>query len=300
MILAPLPFLRLRPWVLFNFSSFLILPQNNLARKTVFASKIFSMGVIICLVLALSGPVYKAKEILRIEEGAQIVFVRDVSSSMFTKQEDEEGSVLNIDIASKLIKDFVYLRPGDEYALVDFGSAVVTRSGFLSDKKEFTSILFAPTTDLSGTVIDQALMRAISFFESTESINSRAIILLSDGVGRLDGVEDMVYWFSRVNVNFWWVFIGDENNWKTSDDMFGFINKYSLVGNAKAFRANNNLEIAEVINNIRSLESGIIRRPVEGSNHLLAPLLFKTAFALLCLLGIFVLFGLMVRKRKDG
>lgn len=63
-------------------------------------------------------------------------------------------------------------------------------------------------SDLHDTVIDAALLRALDLLaEQERGIGSEAVILLSDGAGRVLQPEGIAQLFRAAGVNFYWLVI---------------------------------------------------------------------------------------------
>ncbi len=293
--LAVLPFLRQRPGAIFNFSSFLVLPKNKLSAVLLLTLKTASALVIVSLALALAGLSLKNIRSEVIEEGAQIVFVRDLSGSMFTGYFDQVKKLDRAAVATNLIKEFAALRPRDQYGLIDFGSPTVTRSRLTFDRRDFLEVLGAPPVNLGGTVIDRPLTRALGLFPYERSIDSRAVILVSDGWGAISTTDDIVRWMKDLNVNFWWIFIGDENDWRNAP-VHQLVER--LGPQAKKFRADNPAELEEAMAKIRRLQRGIIRRPVEFSEYPLDSVFYGLALGSFAVLGLLVILELSLKPKR--
>jgi len=296
--LVLLPLLKRGARSAFIFSSFELLPVNLFSRVIVVGASVLTALVIASLSLGLAGITLTDYKREGIHEGAQIVFIRDCSGSMFGEYFDEQRKFEKIFFATDLMRKFALERPGDAYALIDFGSAMITRSQFIFNKERFIRMSGVICPNLGGTVIDSAIVRAVSLFPEGPSLNAKAIILLTDGGGRMDGADDMARWIKERNINFWYVFIGPESDWLLYKAVPDFVKKLGTLG--QQFRGDRPAELEMVMAKIRTLQKGIVKYPEEISEYRLDKFFYGAALAWFSLLGLTVLLEMAVKSGRSS
>lgn len=302
--LAILPFWRHRPRAIFSYSSFVLLPDSRPGVFYFWAVRILSSTVILGLALGLAGISLNNIAVEKNLDGSQIVFVRDVSSSMFGNVFDAERGFDRQTVTAELFGKFVEMRRyGDEYGLVDFGGSAITRSKLSSDKNAFLGVLRAPPINLRNTVLVPSLWRAIALFPADSSPNIRAIILGSDGaIDDRPGMNRgdfplLAKKIKELNINFWWVFIGAESDWReNSGSLHAFIDGLGPLG--RKFRADNPRELEKAMDSIRKLQRGLIHSERLIVDYSLSNWFYGTALAAMTALAIFFLLESGLKQRK--
>lgn len=291
--LAVLPFIWQKPGAIFIFSSFLVWRQDRFSRWLMLAVKLSIALAVVGLALGLADVSIHNIVPQRLEEGSLICFVRDASWSMFTKI-DGNSKEDKIVIATKLIERFVNERPrGDQYCLVDFGSAAVTRAGLVS-RELFLPLLKAPLFSMGGTIIDTPLVRTISLLPYERSVSGKAIVLVSDGWGRLDNEDDIVRWLREANITFFWIFIGTPAEWQNAP-VHKIVEKLSPP--SKTFNAQNQTELADAMSRVRMLQRGLAHYQAEQSDFSLSPICYSVAWFSLMLVATVVILETSFRRK---
>lgn len=283
--LALLPWLRRRSGAIFQFSSFYALKKSRLSQWFALVRRIALSAIVVMLAAALAG--FSLPKFVHdmLDEGAFIVLVRDLSGSMYTIF-DAETKKDKVTVATEIEQKFVRLRPHDHYGLIDFGNQAVTRMRLTADKKRVAEMLALPPLSLGGTVIDQALARAISLFPEERSIASKAIILVSDGDGRMDTLDDLARWMKEGGIHFWWVFIGSVIEWESARGVRSLTER--LGAQAGIFRADTPADLERVMMRIRELQRGVIRMPQEIRQYSLSSFFYWGAFGFFCVSAVFI------------
>lgn len=210
LIIIVLPFLRWRGEKISGFSHTGLFPSDGFARAFVLLKKFILICAVTMLVASLAGPVTEGGEVERIGRGSSIVFVLDMSASMKMRL-NEESPKLKWDLSEDVIARFVNKRcPKDRTALIGFGSMPILYSDFTYDCKAFVQILKWRGADLVSTVIGWPIHNAISMLYSLDT-SGKAIVLVSDGDGSMEKMDEMAYWIKKYGIKFYWVAIGEDN-----------------------------------------------------------------------------------------
>ncbi len=174
----------------FNFSSFTLfkgIKSSNKAkfRHVLFALRLFSLAFII---LALARPQSRSSWKNTKTEGIDIVISMDVSLSMLAK----DFKPNRIEVAKKVIIDFIDGRPNDRIGLVIFGGEVFTQCPLTSDHKVLKNMfpqIKAGSLD-QGTAIGLGLAGAVARIKDSKS-KSKVIIFISDGVNNVGEIAPL-------------------------------------------------------------------------------------------------------------
>lgn len=204
LILLPavfIPILRRRPGQT-RFSSFLVLPDDRSSRILDWVERILSAIFIGLVVLGLSGPRLTGFSMTQWASGTSLIFVVDQSASMFVPWRGHRRNPLKIDVAHRAIAAFLEAFPHGQWALVGFGRAPVVYTLRTSDPQRFLQTLSLQRGDFGDTVIDTALARALAIADGFQ-----AIVLLSDGAGRMESPEALARRFREVRKRLYWLVI---------------------------------------------------------------------------------------------
>ncbi|HEX2251993.1 MAG TPA: VWA domain-containing protein [Thermoanaerobaculia bacterium] len=147
----------------------------------------FRLAAFALLVLALARPQlgYAWEESLT--EGIDIQLVLDVSGSMAA----EDFAPRNrLEVAKRVVRDFVAGRTGDRIGLTVFSGRAVTRSPLTTDRRMLGLLLDAVevNTALDGTAIGVALANAAARLQDSEA-ESKVIVLVTDGVNNTGAID---------------------------------------------------------------------------------------------------------------
>ncbi|MDO8522886.1 MAG: vWA domain-containing protein [bacterium] len=258
LLLVFLPYFRWRSVRVSNFSSFSILPKDVFSLAICYLRKITAAIAIVFIVIALANPISNGRMVMHFGSGASIVFVLDMSASM-------EGPIsgglseTRWKVAEDVVERFVSQRcPKDRVALIGFGSMPIIFSNLTSNCRAFVRALKGRGDDLSGTVIGWPLANAAAILAKEEIVGSmapsRVIVLVSDGGGSVENRLELASIFTKSNIKFYWVSIGND----TSSDMAQFMD---LMGPARSekFVVNDAKEFDRAFKKIDALTKGIVR-----------------------------------------
>jgi len=154
------------------------------------------------VVLGLSGPQFERFSLIRWTPGTRLVFVVDQSASMFAPWRGRSRNPQKIDVAHQAIASFLEAFPRGRWALVGFGRAPVVYTSGTSDPKGFLQILRLQRADFGDTVIDVAMARALAIARDFQ-----AVVLLSDGAGRVESPEALARRFREAQKRVYWIVI---------------------------------------------------------------------------------------------
>lgn len=142
--------------------------EGERSKRSVFSlavvQSLFAALAVIAMAAVLADPRHPFVREVEQKEGTDIVFVLDISKSMLA----EDLLPNRIEVAKKVIADFVSKREGDRFGLVIFAGKPFLLSPLTSDLEAYSAILSKVTTDsvrqeipgLSGTNIGEGLLLA--------------------------------------------------------------------------------------------------------------------------------------------
>jgi mxaC protein len=167
-----------------------IVPVDRVSEIANMVVKTISAMIILSIVLALSGPQGTDKKIQKVGKGAQTVFVIDRSASMDHPFAGDSSSGLAAEIKSmaarRLITKFIDSRPDDMIGVVGFTNSALYGMKITSNRDAIHAAINAATgSALNQTNIGAGVTEGIALFDHIQSSGSRAIVLLSDGAGKL-------------------------------------------------------------------------------------------------------------------
>ena len=167
-----------------------IVPVDRLSEIANLVVKTISALIFFCIVLALAGPQGSDKKIQKVGKGAQTVFVIDRSVSMDHPFAGDSSSGRAAEIKSmaarRLITKFIDSRPDDMIGVVGFTNSALYGMKITSNRDAIHAAINAATgSALNQTNIGAGVTEGIALFDHIQSSGSRAIILLSDGAGKL-------------------------------------------------------------------------------------------------------------------
>jgi len=147
--------------------------------------------------------------------GAQIALVLDRSASMddpFSGGTDAAGNNIVGETksvaAARLITSFVKSRQQDMFGMITFSNSAMYVLPLSENKKAVIAAVQATGGNaLFQTNIGSGLTSGAGLFEKIPDSGSRALILLSDGAGRLDAntQQKLKDWFDRLHISLYWI-----------------------------------------------------------------------------------------------
>lgn len=261
------------------YSSIDLAPEDKLSElASLFLRYCYSI-IIASLVIALAMPQGASTSVERTGIGAQIGLAIDRSVSM---DDPFAGAGIGGQVgetkaaaARRLITKFVEEREDDMVGVVTFSNSAMHAIPLTQSREAiFAAIDAASGSGLLQTNIGAGLTTGMTLFEKVPDSGSRAIILLSDGAGRITSKVKLKIsdWAQRLNVNLYWIVLRQpqgisifNENYKIDDDdlppaeieLHQFFQ--TLTTKYQAYEADDPKTLASAINDINLRERNPIR-----------------------------------------
>lgn len=166
-----------------------MMPEDQLSNRLNLAVKLAISLLLASMVVALANPRGQDEKVQRTGKGAQTVMVIDRSVSMdHPFAGDNSGNVAEIKSAAarRIITQFIDSRPNDMMGVVGFTNSALYGVKITDNRDAIHAAIVAATSpSLNQTNIGAGLTEGVGLFDQIENSGSRAIILLSDGAGKL-------------------------------------------------------------------------------------------------------------------
>lgn len=188
-----------------------MIPKDRLSSIIAIILKFIATLILITIIVGLSGPHSQQREIEKIGIGAQIGLVLDRSASMddpFAGNDQSKVGEMKSAAAARLITDFVNSRKNDMMGMVSFSNSAMYVLPLTDNKNAIISAVRATAGNaLFQTNIGSGLTTGAELFDKVPDSGSRAVILLSDGAGRIDAAtqEKIKDWFGRLKISLYWI-----------------------------------------------------------------------------------------------
>lgn len=189
-----------------------LLPRDRLSDLMGLLLKILAALALLFIILGIAGPHTVAQQVERVGEGAQLVLTIDRSASM---DDPFSGAMVSgrageskSAAARRLITDFVHQRKNDMFGMVTFSnSAMYVMPLTQSREAILAAINAAGGPGLFQTNIGSGLTSALGMFDTAPDSGARAVILLSDGAGRVgaNAQQKIRDWLERMHVTLYWI-----------------------------------------------------------------------------------------------
>lgn len=262
-----------------------MVPDDAFSERMHLLVKAATALMLFCLVLALAGPQGPSHQEQKVGKGAQSVFVIDRSVSMdhpFAGQSTGgRAAEIKSAAARRLITAFIDSRPDDMMGVVGFTNSALYGMKITTNRDGIHAAIQAATGPaINQTNIGAGITKAVTLFESIPSTGSRAIVLLSDGAGKLS--PRVKYQIQKQLVgkklNLYWIVL------REPDDISIFTeNRYdddhlpeaialdrffkSLKVKYKAFEADNATALESALREIDAKERNVIQYAVIIPGH---------------------------------
>lgn len=192
-----------------------MLPADPLSDLVGLLLKVFAVLTLVFIIVGLAAPHTNEQKVERIGVGAQIALVLDRSASMddpFSGTTDATGNTTVGETksvaAARLITNFVKSRQQDMFGMITFSNSAMYVLPLSENKKAIIAAVQATGGNaLFQTNIGSGLTSGAGLFDKIPDSGSRAMILLSDGGGRMDaGTQQKIKdWFDRLHISLYWI-----------------------------------------------------------------------------------------------
>lgn len=288
-----------------NYSWNEMLPSDPLSDILGIILKLLAVLALIFIVFGLSGPHTSEKRVEKVGVGAQIALVLDRSASMedafsgsgSTGKVGETKSVA----ASRLLSDFVKQRKNDMMGMITFSNSAMYVLPLTENKEAILAAIQATAGNaLFQTNIGSGLTSGAGLFDGVPDSGSRAIILLSDGAGRIpaDTQQKIKEWLERMQISLYWIVLREpgglsifDKEFKPDEDkalpMVIELNTFfqTLTTPFNAYEAEDPKTLANAINDINQKE----RKPIKYQQRIAGH-----EFTQLCYLLAALMIGLLI------
>jgi len=224
--LAVLPLLLQRAHVK-HYSWVDMLPADPLSNLIGLILKALAVLTLVFIILGLASPHTTEQLAERIGVGAQIGLVLDRSASM---DDPFSGTAGNVSVgetksvaAARLITEFVNSRQQDMFGMITFSNSAMYVLPLSENKKAVIAAVQATGGNaLFQTNIGSGLTSVAGLFDKIPDSGSRAVILLSDGAGRVDinTQQKIKEWFERLNLSLYWIVLRQPGGLSIFDTTF--------------------------------------------------------------------------------
>ena len=262
-----------------------MVPQDRVSDIANFVVKLATALLLASIVLAIAGPQGPEQQVQRIGKGAQTVLVIDRSVSMDHPFAGDTTSGRAAEIKSaaarRLITKFIDSRPDDMMGVVAFTNSALYGIKITANRDAIHSAINAATSaGINQTNIGAGITKGVTLFDQIPSSGSRAIILLSDGAGKLSPrvKQKIRQQLNSKGINLYWIVLRepddisiftdrvyDEENAPTAIALDRFF--ASLKTKYKAYEADNPAALQSAIQDIDSREKNAIQYTVTIAGH---------------------------------
>lgn len=240
--------------------------------------------ILLSIILALAAPQGADKKVQKVGKGAQTVFVIDRSVSMDHPFAGDSSSGVAAEIKSKaarrLITNFIDSRPDDMIGVVGFTNSALYGMKITTNRDAIHAAIKAATgSAINQTNIGSGITAGMAMFDQIQSSGSRAIILLSDGAGKLSPRVKfkIAEQLTAQKLNLYWIVLHEPDEISIfTDQVFADgkvpsidLDRYfkSLKIKYKAFEADNPTTLQSALQYIDAKEKNDIRYSVNVSGH---------------------------------
>ncbi len=195
-----------------RYSWLAMLPKDRLSDLVGILLKVLAVLALLFIVLGLASPHSQQQSIERIGVGAQIALVLDRSASMDDPFSggDANGKVGETKsvAASRLITEFVKSRQHDMFGMITFSNSAMYVLPLTENREAILAAVQATAGNaLFQTNIGSGMTSGAGLFDKVPDSGSRAMILLSDGGGRIDAdtQQKIRDWLDRLHIGLYWI-----------------------------------------------------------------------------------------------
>ncbi|MFO1350544.1 MAG: vWA domain-containing protein [Gammaproteobacteria bacterium] len=209
------------------YSSFTLLPRDRFSSLLGLVLRSVAALLIAALIVGIAGLHRPPQLVERLGQGAQMVLLRDRSSSMdqpFAGSKPNQVIQLTLagnveskgQVARRLLSEFAARRRNDLFGMLVFSTNPIQTLP-LTDKQAIVQAAIDAGNlgkGLAKTDLGQGLLSALAFFNDLPYTGSRIVILISDGAAKLDpGVQERIQNLTHRNrVALYWIYIRSRNS----------------------------------------------------------------------------------------
>ena len=242
--------------------------------------------LLLCIVIALAAPQGPDQKIHKVGKGAQTVLVIDRSVSMDNPFAGDASSGHAAEIKSgaarRLITSFINARPDDMMGVVGFTNSALHGVKVTANRDAiYAAVKAATSSAINQTNIGAGLTEGMSLFDNIQSSGSRAIVLLSDGAGKISPrvKQKIRERITAQKLNLYWIVLREPDD----ISIFGKDQHYasenlppvieldqyfkSLNIKYKAYEADNPTTLQSALQDIDSRERNVIQYVVSVPGH---------------------------------
>lgn len=192
-----------------------MLPADPLSDLISLMLKVLAVLTLVFIITGLAAPHTNEQKIERIGVGSQIALVLDRSASMDDPFSGGSNGAGNSTVgetksvaAARLITDFVKSRQQDMFGMITFSNSAMYVLPISENKKAIIAAVQATGGNaLFQTNIGSGLTSGAGLFDKIPDSGSRAMILLSDGAGRMDAntQQKIKDWLDHLHISLYWI-----------------------------------------------------------------------------------------------
>jgi mxaC protein len=195
-----------------SYSWLALLPHDSLSDLVGMLLKVLAAIALLFIVLGIAAPHSAPQQIKRVGEGAQLALVIDRSASMddpFSggNSNGRIGETKSV-AASRLMTEFVNERKNDMFGMITFSNSAMYVLPLTQNREAVLAAIRATSgSALFQTNIGSGLTSGVSLFDNVPDSGSRALILLSDGAGRMpaETQQKLRDWLDRLHITLYWI-----------------------------------------------------------------------------------------------
>lgn len=209
-----------------TYSWLQMLPADRLSDLTGLLLKAMAVLGLLAILLGLAGPHTEAQYVERLGVGAQIGLVLDRSASMddpFSGGVNGTVGETKSAAAARLITQFVKSRQNDMFGMISFSNSAMYVLPLSENRDAIVAAVQATAGNaLFQTNIGSGLTSVAGLYDKVPDNGSRAVILLSDGAGRIDAATQQKIrdWFDRLKINLYWIVLRQPGGISIFDENF--------------------------------------------------------------------------------
>lgn len=214
-----------------SYSWLNMLPADPLSDLIGLLLKVIAVLTLLFAIIGLAAPHTNEQKVERIGVGAQIGFVLDRSASMDdpfsgspdTSEKDNTVGETKSVAASRLIVNFVQSRQNDMMGMITFSNSAMYVLPLTENKTAIVAAVKATAGNaLFQTNIGSGLTSVAGLFDKVPDSGSRAVVLLTDGGGRIDAnVQQKIKdWFDRMHLSLYWIVLRQPGGLSIFDEKY--------------------------------------------------------------------------------